>query len=136
MSKCKRCNEEIEFKPHPISGKLTPFSNGEIHFAGCKAEKNSFTTETSIPEMRCFICGAPPKYVYWGEISTGKRLRLGFKCYHKGIFLAHVPNNINAVNCTEEQYLKSAIAEGLDKWGNFRRRLMEITKNTKPTTFL
>jgi hypothetical protein len=102
MAKCNKCFEEIEFKPHPVSGRLTPFNvDGSIHFSTCsKSKTDLFTVKNDVKQnMKCKYCGADFSHAYWKEISNGqKRIRPAFKCGHSSsFFLAHTEYNISLI---------------------------------------
>lgn len=130
MPTCSLCGEKIEFKPHPISGKITPFSGDEIHFAICKKKKDDRFTAHVDPRLIKCHCGAGAESIYWGQITGAVRLRLAFTCEHKGIFLAETDENKAMINCTEREYLENKVNSLKDPWGHFAARLRHLPQSS------
>lgn len=74
MTKCTRCDEFIEFKPHPNNpAKLAPFSlGGELHFARCKPDKRK-VEYASLEDIPICWCGYPTKAVFWRTYENGTK---------------------------------------------------------------
>lgn len=127
MSLCYKCGDKIEFKPHPVSGKLSPFSmDGEIHFAKCKNEKPK--NELSRLDERSCHCGSPGKFLYWRKIASNQdRLWLTFDCHHLGQAVAITEGNKLLVNTTEKEFLETKVRTKRDPWGAFAIRLKEVS---------
>ncbi|TXH09395.1 MAG: hypothetical protein E6R04_08135 [Spirochaetes bacterium] len=124
MAVCSRCNEQITFGPHPVSGKLSPFSlDGEIHFKKCRPETSEKRLELPLSKHQCKTCGAPGEYVFWSKIEGGERLRLAHACQHGGSFIEQNAFNIGLITHDEEDYWQEIVLRGLDKYGEYKKKI-------------